>query len=261
MNALNPDIFGSTGGSCIVAYTGTNRVQIERDSCIGQNYFFCEKEPNSVIPVGLKKDFQTMLQDGPIEGFYSHTTNSISSCSLYCGQTSAVTKGSECACIDNIGNNIKVLEVCEHLVPCPGNLLQPCGCKIENDDKIYPIAMMTQSSVMKSFTSCLILQKQGILMDGTFINNAGESIKCELWSRYIILKRLLQLTNCILEGICEEDWHFYGEYCIQIQTTNIQASSVKLTNKPCTHGSLYFDTFIGFWIEVSRQNFHGTILD
>ena len=190
LTALNPDIFGPTGGSCVVVYTGTNEIQIERDFCIRQNFFFCEKEPNSVIPVGLKKDFHKLLQDETLESFYSHTTNSLSACSLFCGQASAITKGSECTCIQNIGNDVEVLEECEHLVPCPGNLLQPCGCKVEDDDKIYPIAMMSPSTAMKTFTSCLQLQKQGILMDGTYVNNAGETINCEVWSEIMIMINL-----------------------------------------------------------------------
>ena len=185
------DIIGDIDGSCMVAFLNDDgTLEIKRDSCIEQHFFLCEQVPGIPLPVGIKKEFKELIQEDMIKKLYNHTTNSLSACVTFCGKSKMIFRGTECACFDNIdAKEDEMLDECHQTLPCPGNILQPCGCKLENESLIYPIFIEVTSTAIPlfEFSSCLELRKQGVLMDYTFLNGTNETLDCDLWSKYLFL--------------------------------------------------------------------------
>ena len=189
----------SSDGSCIVALVNVDGVlEIRRESCINQNYFLCEQIPKAPKPFGIKIDFEDLIKEVTILKMYNHTTNSLSACMAYCGMSQVVFRGTDCACIEDLDDKNERLGECEHILPCPGNILQSCGCKVKNDDKVYPIGVEvnTTSLLQFEFSSCLELRKQGVLMDYGFVNGTNVTLDCDLWSEF---SSLLQIMIMILK--------------------------------------------------------------
>ena len=196
---LNPneDIIGEYDSSCMVAFLNDDgTLEIKRDSCIAQHYFLCEQLQGVPKPVGIKKELKELIKEGMVKKLYNHTTNSLSACSAYCGKNKMVFRGSDCVCFDDFeAKEDEMLDECHQTLPCPGNILQPCGCKLENESIMYPIFIEVTSSScpLLDFSSCFELRKQGVLMDYAFQNGTNNTIECNLWSKLLFL--ILLETN------------------------------------------------------------------
>ena len=174
-------------GSCILAVVNDDgTVGVKNGSCIDQHYFLCEQIPEVQRPVAIKKEFHQLMKEETTKKFYNHTTNSLSACAAFCGVSKVAFRGTDCACIEYSDDSIEKIQECHQILPCPGNILQPCGCKLD-DDLIYPIVMPLNSTSLPQFefSSCIDLRKQGVLMDNAFINGTNTTLDCKLWSKFI----------------------------------------------------------------------------
>ena len=127
-------------GSCIVASIKNDEVVISREFCQSHNLFLCERIQGFPIPKTISQSIDDVIKTAEVNKGYKHTANSMSACAVYCGNGKIVFNATTCACLDNESSSHDELNgECEIIIPCPGNVLQACGCKVSGIKTIFPI--------------------------------------------------------------------------------------------------------------------------
>ncbi len=185
-------------GSCnkvMFDYT-THTTSIIPASCISDGYELCEASDNPLIAYNMTlTDLKTLAASK----FENHPINSVSACSAYCAPSLFYVLDTICSCITSFdASQYEEIAECSHAIPCPGNVLQVCGCIVKSSlTTIYPIvqgfvnpsqgklAIQEKSqgsifSLLSGYESCGDLRTQGIFIDGTYELSSG-SEDCSLW--------------------------------------------------------------------------------
>ena len=162
----------------------------------------CEADEAPLL--AYKVDLTTLLAAVTVTKFQNHPLNSVSACSAYCAPSLFIVYNTVCACINSFDSTShSVINECVQTLPCPGNVLQICGCTEAFDSKsiiqpvFYPVIQGFQNSppgryecitflslsycvCVTGYESCEDLRGNGIFIDGAYELISGRQ-ECKLW--------------------------------------------------------------------------------
>ncbi len=126
----------------------TDKVTLAPSQCSSRGYYLCESNDHPLKAYKIPPD---NLMSMDITKFGNHPVNSITACSAYCAPELFFVLDTMCGCFPSFdATSFVEIQECFVTVPCPGNILEVCGC-IEEDSSssslVFPIVQGYQNPI------------------------------------------------------------------------------------------------------------------